>query len=145
MTGIGPTISQVECQDLDIDAACLNIPASTTAVDGRITDLQTRYRSTAQASSSKTNYGLAVTAVGAGWIADGVRCANTENASCVDDAGAANNGTMITDQVGTGAPPAELCDHARERGSRWVRTDGGNDQTVYDCLQVAGVIAWVPY
>jgi parallel beta-helix repeat protein len=135
MTGDGITISNVECSELDSAGACINIPTATTATSGNINDITTTFR-TSSITSLRTDYGIDITALGTGWTVNNVRCRNTDNVPCIDD------GFVIADYVGSGAPTAELCDVAQEVGSTWRQTDAGDDAVLHCCEDAAGTPAW---
>jgi hypothetical protein len=130
MTGACPVFKDINCVDLGENGNCINIPASTTCTGMRINDVVASYRIEAAASvpdTDRTNHALAVVALGTGGVADGVRCNNTDNVACIDD------GFLVADHIGTGAPTAELCDSTQEVGSTWRRTDGSEDETLGYC------------
>jgi parallel beta-helix repeat protein len=140
MTGDGITID-MDCTDIDSDGSCINIPASTTATNGKI-KFAARFRTTASAGI-RTNYGLTVTALGAGWVAEGI-CSNIENAACIN-----NNDFIVADYKVAAAPTTTYCDGVASQalGSTWQRTDNaGSADQFYVCEDAdgagGGAAAW---
>ena len=141
LTGTGPTIENVTCLDWGTNGNCINIADNATSTNGRIRNVVARHRHGHEADfdapTVRTNWVVNITdELGTGWVADGIRGENIENAGLVSNAGAATTG-LVSDIVSSGVPPAALCDNANEIGSMFRRTDGGAATTLYIC-QSAG-------